>query len=570
MVRNTLALLLLTLLWIPLARGETFVASVDRTTLNQDEVVELTLRSDKQQFFSTPDLSPLEEHFTIVSQLQSSQFQSNNGKSVSWTDWVIKLSPKRAGFVVIPPIVLDGLATDPISLQIEKPSTSPAPKQPGAVEPIFMEGSVDLERVYVQQQILYTLRIMHSVPLFDDSKLSELKIDNAIVQSLGQPTARSEIINGVRHGIFELQYAIYPQSSGSIVIPSQQFTATAVNNRDPFNPYSGRAGKRISIRSAEIHIDVKAAPPEWDGKHWLPARALELDQQWSGDPNQLTVGDSITRTLNLKVDGLTFAQLPPIEPSEITGLNAYPDQPRNENRLSDHGIMGITTLSSAFVATQPGDYRLPALSIEWFDIESGELRKETLDEQQITVLPAVTTPVAEPNQPQPLSPEKTVPIEQPAAIVIQNESKPDNYFWQLLSALLLLLWLLTALWGWRRTTKRTEESKSESLPDHNESSAYDALLNHCKSGEDPHNFAPLLRSWLTYLLKAPAGIPVEELCQQAGSHQLKALFAHHENSLYNNSNKSPPDYKSHIPVLEQVRNAHLNSQQQETLKPLYG
>ena len=72
-----------------------FSASVDRTTLADDETLTLTLRSD-QQVGDSPDLAPLNTHFDVLGTRQYQKHSSINGKSSFGKDWIITLMPKQA------------------------------------------------------------------------------------------------------------------------------------------------------------------------------------------------------------------------------------------------------------------------------------------------------------------------------------------------------------------------------------------------------------------------------------------------------------------------------------------
>ncbi|RRJ84856.1 BatD family protein [Aestuariirhabdus litorea] len=559
------------LLWISPLMAESFVASVDRTQISLGETVELTLRSDKQQFFTTPDLSPLMEHFEILGQRQSSQFTITNGKSVSWTDWIIELRPKRSGFVVIPPIVLEGLATDPITLEVGAAGAQTQTPRTDSAAPVFIEGELDREEAYVQQEIIYNLRIYHSVPLFDDSQLSELKIEDAIVQQLGEPNARSEVINGTRHGVFELRYAIYPQRSGELVIPSQIFTATAANNQGRFDPFlGGRPGKRLAIRSAEIRIEIKAAPAGSEGKPWLPARELTLEQQWSGDPKAMKVGDAITRTLVMRADGLTFAQLPPLQADEVAGLKAYPDQSQTENHRSEQGVLGEVRFASAYVATEPGTYRLPARSIQWFDTERGQFSQATLPEETLTVLPtARLSPTPPTPQPQPLLPPPTTEATT-GPLAPSNEADRTDLPWPWISALLAMLWIATLIWGLQRRKPLPVSAASRPPLTSGEESAFQSLVAAIEQEVDGPTLLQHLRQWLGQLLQQPADRSLASLNQELSDTELNAFIQQQERSLYSPQQQPSPTPATLLGIIHRLRRQHLDTGSAPQLKALYG
>ena len=217
-----LTTLLLTLLLACQASAATLVARVDRTQLSLDETVELTLETSDTTVFGKPDLQPLEGLFRVLGTRQANQLSSAYGEAQAVTQWLITLQPQRTGYVVIPPLQLGEWRSEPIMLNVSESSTEGG----GRLAPIFIDSSLDQDSVYVQAQVVLTLRIYHSVSLYDDSTLSPLQFGDALVERLGEPRTYEKDINGVRHGVIEIRYALYPQKSGTLTIPAQLFSAT--------------------------------------------------------------------------------------------------------------------------------------------------------------------------------------------------------------------------------------------------------------------------------------------------------------------------------------------------------
>src|SRR5690606_5503353 len=220
-----LVICLLTLL-SPLAHAA-LEASVDRTRLIEGESLELTLESPAVGRLSELDLSPLAEHFEIQRSSQLSLVSKVDGRTTPITRrlclyrklagrptritrWVLPVPPLRTASLVVPPVHLGQSSSQPISLHVLS-ATQAAADQGAQLAPVFIDSEVDIENPYVQAQVLLTLRIYHSVSLFDDSSLSGLEIPNARVDSLGRSRNFVRVINGVRHGVIEVRYGIYPQ-----------------------------------------------------------------------------------------------------------------------------------------------------------------------------------------------------------------------------------------------------------------------------------------------------------------------------------------------------------------------
>ncbi|WP_339462819.1 BatD family protein [Pseudomonas sp. EA_105y_Pfl2_R69] len=415
------------------ASAQTFTASVDRTRLSVGESVELTLESDDSTRFSKPDLEPLSALFEVLGTRQVNRLSSINNQARAVTRWLVTLQPRQSGYVVIPPLNLGDNRTQAITLHVQDSASQASDR----LAPVFIDASLDQESVYVQAQALLTLRIYHSVSLYDDSSLSPLEIPQARVEALGEARTYEREINGIRHGVIELRYAIFPQESGELLIPAQVFSATAVDRsrNDDFNPFGPRTGRVTRVKSPEIPLQVKAKPAGYPADApWLPARTLSLAEVWSPQPEQARAGESLTRSILLKVEGLSSAQLPPLPATRGQDLRRYPDQPQLANQAGETGLTGSREEREALVPNRSGALELAAVEVPWWNTEEDRL--------EIARLPALTLQVAS----NPSLEAQDSPL-QPAPATLQPG--PPLWPWQLSSALLSLTTLFGfALW-WR-------------------------------------------------------------------------------------------------------------------------
>ena len=322
-------LLLLLCCWTLPAHAGGLVASVDRDQLSSGETVELTLESTDVTQFGKPDLTPLDNGFEVRGTRQVNQLTSLSDDNKATTRWIITLQPKQTGTVTIPALQVGEYHSQPINLTVTQSVASD-----NELAPVFIEVSLDQPSVYVQAQALLTLRVYHSVALYDDSSLTPLHIDDAIVEQLGESRTYEKLINGVRHGVIERRYGIYPQRSGELLIPAQTFSATQVDSQQSTAPapLGPKPGKLLHVTSTEIPLTVLPKPETYPpNAPWLPARSLSMSETWNPEPDHTLVGDSLTRTLTLKAEGLSSAQLPPLPATDVNGLRRYPDLPQLSN-----------------------------------------------------------------------------------------------------------------------------------------------------------------------------------------------------------------------------------------------
>ncbi|WP_374439591.1 BatD family protein [Pseudomonas panipatensis] len=474
-MKRLICLILLSL--VALQAEASLTASVDRARLSAGESVDLTLESDDPTLFGKPDMAPLDAQFEILATRQVNHLTTLNGKSQATTRWIVTLQPKQTGTVVIPALRLGNNESRPISLHVLKADEADSEQ---TLSPVFMDASVDQEEVYVQAQVILTLRIYHSVSLYDDSSLSPLQIADARVEPLGQPRTYEKEINGVRHGVIEMRYAIFPQRSGELLIPGQTFSATQVaraSGNTP-QPFGNRPGKQVRVTSPDIPLQVKAKPAEYPADApWLPARALSLNESWTPQPQQAKAGESLTRNLMLRVEGLSSAQLPPLPQGLPAGLRHYPDQPKLAEQQTDQGLVGSREEREALVPDQAGQLILPDLDVVWWNTQENRLEH--------TTLPGRTLSVA-------ANPQLEAQDQAPLASAAPASVSPRLWPWQLATVLLSLTSLLGfGLW-WRARQQPAVIRAAANAP--SARSLLDELRRACQAN-DPHATRQALDAW---------------------------------------------------------------------------
>jgi len=427
------ALLLPLLLCTATAQAAELTASVDRSRLNSGETVELTLETSDVTQFGKPDLTALEALFEVRGTRQVNQLNTLNGDNRATTRWIITLLPKENGSVVIPPLQLGDAQSQPITVQVVESDTR---ENQNSLDPVFIEASLDQSSVYVQAQAILTLRIYHSVSLYDDSSLTPLQIADARIEQLGDTRTYEKDLNGVRHGVIEMRYAIYPQHSGLLTIAPQTFSATLVDTQpsQDANAQGPKPGKLMRVSSAEIPLTVKPKPLTYPvDAPWLPARSLSLSESWNPEPEHTQVGDSMTRSLTLKVEGLASSQLPALPATDVNGLRRYPDQPVLSNQSTDRGIVGSREEREALVPSRSGAIDLPTVDVVWWNTFEDHLEHSSL--------PARTLQVA--NNP-------SLQVDTPTGNLQPSIVDNDVLWWWKLSTLILACTTLLGFGLWWR------------------------------------------------------------------------------------------------------------------------
>jgi hypothetical protein len=261
-------------------------------------------------------------------------------------------------------------------------AAAPSGTTAAGTQPIYTETVVNKTEVYIQQQILLTQRLYTSVQLRDYS-LSDLDIPGEIIQRLGD-TQYQKVINGRPYLVLEVNYAIFPQSSGKLTIPALRFGAYESSSRTQFGGFSTR-GNRILRDTQAKTISILAKPAHVAVDQWMPSSGLILDEQWTADLSNLTVGEPITRTIRIIAKGLTGAQISPLNLTPSDAYRVYPDRPQIEEQVSDNGIVGTRTESLALVPNQAGEMTIPGIEVRWWDTIKQRMQTANLPAKRVQV-----------------------------------------------------------------------------------------------------------------------------------------------------------------------------------------
>ena len=140
-------------------------AVLDRDRIHIDETVRLLIQTDDINNNSQPDLSPLEQNFTLLGTSVNQNISITNGHQVVEKKWITKLEPKAAGSFTMPAIQVGGETTRPLRLTVLPEN----PAAPSVGRDIIVELDIAPSMVYVQQQITVTVRLFLGVNLLDGS-----------------------------------------------------------------------------------------------------------------------------------------------------------------------------------------------------------------------------------------------------------------------------------------------------------------------------------------------------------------------------------------------------------------
>jgi hypothetical protein len=112
---------------------------------------------------------------------------------------------------------------------------------------------------------------------------------------------------------------------------------------------------------------------------------LEVEQTWTGDLEELRVGDSLRRTLTQRVTDSVAMVLPRPELVAPTGVSVYPERPEITTESQRGVLSGRRVDAATFVFEREGDVVLPDVELVWWNLKGGRLERELLAGISLTV-----------------------------------------------------------------------------------------------------------------------------------------------------------------------------------------
>ncbi|HET7923437.1 MAG TPA: BatD family protein, partial [Rhodanobacteraceae bacterium] len=356
-------------------------AWLDRDTMHLGETVTLNVEANGTTA-DQPDFSALSQDFNLLGTQSSQQVSLVNGSSTTKVVWAVGLEPKHAGRIAIPALAVGAAKTSPLSLSV---LAQPAGAEGKPGDDVFLEVTAEPLAPYVQQQVRYTVKLYFSFGL-TDGNLSEPQADGVVVQRLGQDKSYLATIGERRYHVMERHYALTPEKSGTLNLPALVFRGNTLDAADPTGFFS--RPRTISARSDAVQLNVKPKPATWPASApWLPAQSMLLKDD-TELPNEIHVGDPVTRTIRMQAQGLGFEQLPELEIAAPAGAEIYPDKADTRTRDDGTWLYGERVRKFAFVPTRPGTLTIPGISVHWWDTAHDRAETTELAAHTLTVLPA--------------------------------------------------------------------------------------------------------------------------------------------------------------------------------------
>lgn len=554
--------LLMSLLFIAsTAQANQIIASVDRNAIGIQETFTLTISADSKSS-GQPDFALLKNDFEVLSN-NVSQFTSISNAGAEYKKvWQLTLAPKRVGTLLIPSFNVDGSISDAIEINVSKQNQT----QAGTEEQVRVLVELDKNKLYVQEQLLLTVKLISQVNL-SQAEMQPLEIKDAILISLSdKPKQYVATINGKQHLILEHNYAVFPQTSGELVIPSVIYSVIPAVERDLWNdPFGRNRNNILRIPTEEKQITVNVVPQQAAGKTWQPASNLTLHETWSSSLDHLKMGEPVTRTITISAEGLTGGQIAPLPTTSVNGLTFYPDQPQNSDEKTTKGILGTRVETMAIIPNHGGDFVLPEVKIDWWDSKTQSMQSATLPAKTLHVLGGTAAPTTTQT-----TQDQNVKTNTSVGVQPQIVTQSSQWLWITIALGLLSfsLFIYVIILKRKLNVLLNEQQEANEIISEKEKHIWDLLKQAAANKDTPALRQSVLR-WAKFQWPEASIHSLDDVAKLGGKLELAHALKKLDELLYSNHPDETWEPGNLLQLLNECRKEKNLKKKTEGLKPLY-
>jgi len=432
-------------------------ASVNKTQVAKNEVINLRIISDTELSSDSIDFNVLEKEFFLGQPRYGRSSNNINGRKSVRTEWSISIAPIKEGILTIPSFSIDGMRTEPIKLRVNASQAEPN------LDDLFSFNiSVDNSTLYPQQSTTLRMQLLIKADTrrLDNPKIVPPQIEDIKLEALDDLHQGQKILNGLEVAVIEQSFRLTANQPGTYTLIGPKLTGSYIYS-DSLTDSTKIIP--ISTKAERIPITVKPIPNEFEGE-WLPASALEMTQSWQDDQgnplsnnaiNTVKQGSSLTRTIQVKARGTQAEYLPRVNISYPSSLRVYPEQPQFDS--SRDGTVTMT-VKQIIIPSETGTYTLPGYNLNWWDSQNDEAKTTTLPELKLDVEKNNTGLI-------------TLP-ESPLSMPLVSASSPKSNgggsrLWRTLTFVFAGLWIITlgvTIWEWKKHPITASKTVSNTEP----------------------------------------------------------------------------------------------------------
>ncbi len=370
------------LAFAPAARAEMSAeASITATQVGTGEPFRLTVQvvsdenSDNLPWPQVENLAPFKVS-KEASKSRSAQTTIVNGKvsqrNLHVTQFTYTLTAKTPGTYTIGPIRYVHKGFDKL---LGSASVTVAKQEPG----LTTEATVSKQDVYLGEQVLYNLRIVHGpgvqqINLVED--LQKLIGEKFWFQKLDKNVeAKTVKINGQNARVFDVRIVLFPLLHGPVELPGipveyQQLSRTQRRRSgsvfDMFEDEFFGGGSVVNLSTTSDPVSLQVSPLPQGAPAGFGGAVGSYSLTASVDKNTLPSGDALALTVAIRGNGQPKAITKPALP-DLGQFEVFDPEVSTATAIQGGTLVTTKTFKYVMVPRRKGEYNIGPVSFPYFD-----------------------------------------------------------------------------------------------------------------------------------------------------------------------------------------------------------
>ena len=247
-------------------------------------------------------------------------------------------------------------------------------------------ASVDRVEAFVTEQILLNVEVLAPSSAFN-VRQQKLELAKADVYSL-EKTTTVTAYNESTYQRITTRYALFFKQPGNYMLPSLSVGATLPVSA---GGQTSKTNPKLSTRSEELMLTIKPAPVS--ATSWLAATSVTATSLWNVDSGsgEFMAGQPASKRYVVKLSGQLPTAIPLLDIAMPEGIRLYTAPPITQKHHDKSGVRGTLTQVINVIPDGAGEYKMPALIINWWDTENQQWKQTTLPTETIRVNPTAVT-----------------------------------------------------------------------------------------------------------------------------------------------------------------------------------
>ncbi len=317
------------------------------------------------------DLTPLEQHATLVRETTGTKIAVINGKVVEIAIRRMDLTPQKHGLLVFGPLLAGSVASNSVHINI---LNATRPDWQPLQDDLQIKTMLEPESLSVNQQAVLTIELLHRYPISNESvTLPDLSGFSTRLIIDKRRTFKGEDKAWYRT---QWRYLVFPTRSGNQQIGEISWSGTTARSRI----------ERAAFSRNRPPLNVLVQPAIGDSENWwLPASELQLNERWSAPVTELRAGDELERVITLAATGVLAGQLPTPDVPESRALKQTLISSTREESIEQNSITSTAKFTYRVKAQSPIPVFLDTVRIPWWNTITGDSREAIIPARRINV-----------------------------------------------------------------------------------------------------------------------------------------------------------------------------------------